>query len=210
MADDIAKRLVDHALALQREVSLLSGLFEQTRFLGDASNLPHAHYGYLMATLGQIDTLSVCNGAGPRPGQTSRMVAFLETYVRPGKADTHRVVVQMLRHTLMHTGALRYLYDSGSMTAYTWRVYFGDLPVGVAHYTVTQLDPTHQDDVLETAQMAGLAPTSIATLNISLMVLTEDLVRGAKKFVDVMLADQAKRALIEAVYPTIQMQAHPI
>ncbi len=210
MADDIAERLVDHALALQGEVRLLSGLFEQTGFLGDVSNLPHAHYGYLMATLGQIDTLSVCNGAGPRPGQTSRMVAFLETYVRPGTVDMHRVVVQMLRHTLMHTGALRYLYDSGSMTAYTWRVYFGDLPVGVAHYTVTQLDPTHQDDVLETAQMAGLAPTSIATLNISLMVLTEDLVRGAKKFVDVMLADQAKRALIEAVYPTIQMQAHPI
>ena len=100
MADDIAERLVDHALALQGEVRLLSGLFEQTGFLGDVSNLPHAHYGYLMATLGQIDTLSVCNGAGPRPGQTSRMVAFLETYVRTGNIDTNRVVVQMLRHTL--------------------------------------------------------------------------------------------------------------
>jgi hypothetical protein len=210
MADDIAERLVDQALALQREVSLLSGLFEQTGFLGDVGNLPHAHYGYLMATLGQIDTLSVCNGAGPRPGQTSRMVAFLETYVRPGTVDMHRLVVQMLRHALMHTGALRYLYDSGSMTAYTWRLHFGDLPVGVAHYTVTQLDPTYQGDVLETAQLQGLVPTSIGALNISLTALTEDLVRGAKKFVEVMLADQAKCALVEAVYPKIQMQVHLI
>jgi hypothetical protein len=203
-ADDIAERLVDHALALQREVSLLLRLFEQTGFLGDGSNLPHAHYGYLMATLGQIDTLSVCDAG--RTAQARRMVGFLETYVHPGNVDMHRVVVQMLRHTLMHTGALRYLYDSGSKTAYTWRVHFGDLPVGVAHYTVTQLDPTHQDDVLETAQLAGLAPTSIAALNISLMVLAEDLVRGAKKFVNVMLADQTKRALTEAEYPKIQIQ----
>jgi hypothetical protein len=101
---------------------------------------------------------------------------------------------------------LRYLYDSGSKTAYTWRVHFGDLPVGVTHYTVTQLDPTHQDDVLETARLAGLAPTSIAALNISLMVLAEDLVRGAKKFVNVMLADQTKRALTEAEYLKIQIQ----
>jgi hypothetical protein len=60
--------------------------------------------------------------------------------------------------------------------------------------------------VLETATLAGLVPTSIAALNISLMALTEDLVRGAKKFVDVMLADQAKRVLIENEYPKIQMQ----
>ena len=184
----------------------MSGLFEQTGFLGDGSNLPHAHYGYLMATLGQIDTLSVCDRGGSRRDQTKRMVAFLETYVRPGSIEMHRVVVQMLRHTLMHTGALRYLYDCGNTTAYTWRVYFGDLPAGVAHYTVTQLDPTYKDDVLETARLAGLAPTSIAALNISLVALTEDLVRGAKTFVAVMLADQTKRALTEAEYPKIQMQ----
>jgi hypothetical protein len=67
----------------------------------------------------------------------------------------------------MHTGALRDLYDSDSTTAYTWRVHFGDLPVDVAHYTVTQLDPTHQDDVLETARLAGLPLMSIAGLNVS-------------------------------------------
>jgi hypothetical protein len=78
-------------------------LFEQTGFLGDGSNLPHAHYGYLMATLGQIDTLSVCDAG--RTAQTRRMVGFLETYVHPGNVDMHRAVVQMLRHTLMHTGA---------------------------------------------------------------------------------------------------------
>ena len=34
----------------------------QTDFLGDVDNLRHVHYGYLIATLGQIDTLSVCHG----------------------------------------------------------------------------------------------------------------------------------------------------
>lgn len=204
--DEITERLVDQALALRQEVSLLSRLFERSGFLGDVNNLPHAHYGYLMATLGQIDTLSRCND-GAEPSQTKQMVCFLENYVHSGKGDMHRVVVQMLRHTPMHTGALRYFYDLDDKTAYTWRVYFGDLPVGVTHYTVTQLDPTCQDDVLETARLAGLAaPTSITALNISLTALTEDLVRGAKNFVNVMLADRTKRDNTENVYRKIQMQ----
>jgi len=58
-ADDIAKRLAQHARALQHEIHLVADLFQQTDFLGDINNLPHAHYGYLMATVGQIDTVSV-------------------------------------------------------------------------------------------------------------------------------------------------------
>jgi hypothetical protein len=66
-----------------------------------------------MAALGQIDTLSVCHG-GNVGKQTPRMIAFLDRYVYPGRLDVHRAVVQMLRHTLMHTGALRYLFDPDS------------------------------------------------------------------------------------------------
>jgi hypothetical protein len=62
----------------------------------------------------------------------------------------------MLRHTLMHTGALRYLYDPDSKIAYTWRVYFDDLPGSVAHYTLTQIDPAYQDDPRDHARLAGV------------------------------------------------------
>ena len=207
-ADDIAKRLVEHARALQHEIHLVSDLFQQTDFLGDLNNLPHAHYGYLMATLGQIDTLSVCYKGNEK--QTPRMIAFLNRYVHPGRLDVHRVVVQMLRHTLMHTGALRYLYDPDSKIAYTWRVYFGDLPGSVVHYTLTQVDLVYQDDLRDRARLAGVTPTSSVALNISLTALAANLVRGADAYVADMLADQAKRALAEAEYPKIQMQEKPI
>lgn len=209
-ADDIAKRLVDHARALQHEIHLVSDLFQQTDFLGDVNNLPHAHYGYLMATLGQIDALSVCHGENANQSQTLRMIAFLDRYVHPGRLDVHRAVVQMLRHTLMHTGALRYLYDPDSKIAYTWRVYFGDLPGSVAHYTLTQVDPAYQDDLRDRARLAGVTPTSIVALNISLTALAANLVRGAEAYVADMLADQAKRALAEGEYPKIQMTQRPI
>lgn len=212
-ADDIAKRLVDHARALQHEIHLVSDLFQQTDFLGDVNNLPHAHYGYLMATLGQIDALSICHGENANRGQTPRMIAFLDRYVHPGRLDVHRAIVQMLRHTLMHTGALRYLYDPDSKIAYTWRVYFDDLPGNVAHYTLTQVDPAYQDDLRDRARLTGVTPTSIVSivaLNISLTALAANLVRGTDAYVADMLADQAKRTLAEAECPKIQMQQKPI
>jgi hypothetical protein len=52
-------------------------LFQQTDFLGDINNLPHAHYGYLMATVGQIDTVSVCHGGNASQGQTPRMITAI-------------------------------------------------------------------------------------------------------------------------------------
>jgi hypothetical protein len=209
-ANDIAKRLVELAHALQHEIHLVSDLFQQTDFLGDANNLPHAHYGYLMAILGQIDTLSVCHGENAGQGQTPRMTAFLDRYVHPGRLDVHRAVVQMLRHTLMHTGALRYLYDPDSKIAYTWRVYFDDLPGSVAHYTLTQIDPAYQDDLRDHARLARVTPTSIVALNISLTALSTNLARGTNAYVADMLADQAKRDRVEAEYPKIQMQQKPI
>jgi hypothetical protein len=76
-ADDIAKRLAQHARALQHEIHLVADLFQQTDFLGDINNLPHAHYGYLMATVGQIDTVSVCHGGNASQGQTPRMITAI-------------------------------------------------------------------------------------------------------------------------------------
>jgi hypothetical protein len=55
----------------------VADLFQQTDFLGDINNLPHAHYGYLMATVGQIDTVSVCHGGNASQGQTPRMITAI-------------------------------------------------------------------------------------------------------------------------------------
>jgi hypothetical protein len=174
--DDVAKTLVDQALDLQREVRRVAALFEQTNFLGDTSNMPYAHYGYLMAIFGQIDTLSLCCSNG---GGKDRSEKFLDDYIHPDKRDVNPVAAKMLRHTLMHTGALRYIYDNKCTTVYTWRFHFGEFPADPGHYTVTSEDPTYQDYVINLVDLAKLpAPKSVRALNLSLTNLADDLVRG--------------------------------
>jgi hypothetical protein len=208
-AHEIANRLVADAAALQREIELMERHFTLNHFFGDVGNLPYAHYGYLMAVLAQVDAVSTCHGES-RVSQTIRMCTFLEAYVRSGKLDVHRTVVQMLRHSLMHTGALRYLYDTHAQAAYTWRVHFGDLPDGVTHYTITSVNLAHQEDILGIAHLAGVAPASIHALNISLVALSADWLQGVKKYVREMLTDPVLRARAETRYPKIQLQQKPL
>lgn len=202
--EDVAKTLVDQALALQREVLRVGALFEQTNFLGDTDNMPHAHYGYFMAILGQIDTLSLCCGNG---GGQRRLEKFLDDYIHPGKGNVHPVAVKMLRHVLMHTGALRYIYDKKSQTVYTWQVHFGELPPGRGHYTVTSEDLRYQGYVINLVDLAKLpAPKSVKALNLSLASLADDLVRGAQQSTAAMLATRQKRGNAVSKYPTICVQ----
>ena len=58
------------------------------------------------------------------------MIDFLAKFVypMPEQLRIHSVVVQMFRHSLMHTGALRFVFDRGESVAYTWRVHLGRLP----------------------------------------------------------------------------------
>jgi len=209
-AERIAKRLVDHANELEHEIHAVSDLFRRTRFLDNPANMPYAHFGYLMATLGLVDTLSLCDAGSDNKKQTPRMCSFLDAYVHPGQVAVHPVLVQMMRHTLMHTGALRYLYDPTSKVAYTWRVHFGELDAGVTHYTVTSVDPVYQDELHELAKQIGVSPMSITALNISLTAFAADVVRGACGYVAAMLADPGKRARAETEFPGIEMQQKSI
>jgi hypothetical protein len=78
----------------------------------------------------------------PPRNQTPRMQGFMERYLDAQKADEHRVAIQLMRHTLMHTGSLRFLYDEKNETGYTWRIHFGDtFPTSIGHYTLTAEDP---------------------------------------------------------------------
>ena len=207
-ADEIAHQLAEAALTLNSEVRSLRALFEETSSLGDSLNMPHAHHGYLMTTLGQIDTLAACwRGTIVTGTQTSRMRDFLDTYMYPGRRNVHRAVVQMLRHSLMHTGALRYIYDRETGGVLTWRVFFGALPTGQDHYTLTKVPSAYQEHMLGMAAAAGYTPTQTFALNISVETLTKDLVQAASQYTAQMLGDDDLRAKALQVFPRIQVQA---
>jgi hypothetical protein len=205
-SNEIASEIVANAKALDYEVATLAKCFKENRFFGDDRNFPHAHYGYIMACMGQLDLMSKCEfGLGePQGGQTPRMQSFTERYLDAQKADEHRVAIQLMRHTLMHTGALRYLYEEQTQTAYTWRIHFDDtFPTQFGHYTLTVEDPTYQDHLL--AAVNGKVAT-VKALNIRLTVFSAEILRVAETYTAAMIADPTLRNNCELVYPTIRVQ----
>jgi hypothetical protein len=202
----IASEITANAAGLHDEVITLAQLFSKTQFLGDNRNFPHAHHGYLMACMGQIDLMSKCEfGPNEPPGnQTPRMQSFMERYLDAQKADEHRVAIQLMRHTLMHTGALRYVYEKKTGTAYTWRIHFGDtFPAQLRHYTLTVEDPTYQDDLL--ASVTGNV-AQVKALNIQVTEFAGDIARVAHSYTTAMSSNQTLRSNCELVYPMIRVQ----
>jgi len=80
---EIADEITANTKALHYEVTTLAKLFSETKFLGDNRNFPYAHYGYLMACMGQIDPMSKSEWGPkePRGNQTPRMQGFMERYL---------------------------------------------------------------------------------------------------------------------------------
>jgi hypothetical protein len=68
--------------------------------------------------MAQIDLMSKREWGPNEPprNQIPRMQSFMERYLDTQKADEHRVAIQLMRHALMHTGALRFLYDEKNET----------------------------------------------------------------------------------------------
>ena len=204
--NEIAREITANAAALHVEVTTLAQLFSTTQFLGDNRNFPHAHYGYLMACMGQLDLMSKCEYGlnDPEGGQTPRMQSFMDRYFDAQKADEHRVAIQLMRHTLMHTGALRYLYEDETETAYTWRIHFGDtFPTDVGHYTLTAEDRTYQEDLLNAVN--GNVAT-VKALNLRLTDFAADIVRVAESYTTAMVTNAAMQTTCELVYPTRRVQ----
>lgn len=204
---DIADELIGNASALNDEVSNLAKLLSQTAFLDDSRNFSHAHYGYLMACMGQIDPMSKCEWGPVEPprNQTPRMQACMENYLDVHKVDEHRVAIQLMRHTLMHTGALRYLYEPRTGTAYTWRIHFGDTfpSAQFGHYTLTTEDPACQDDLLKS--VSGNV-TSVKALNLQITQFAADNLQVAKDYTTKMSTDPALQTNCEGTYPAIRVQ----
>ena len=203
---EIADELIANATALNDEVFRLAKLFSETAFLGDNRNFPHAHYGYLMACMGQIDLMSKCEWGPvePRRNQTPRMQGFMERYLDAQKADEHRVAIQLMRHTLMHTGSLRFLYDEKTETGYTWRIHFGDtFPTSIGHYTLTAEDPQYQG-VLRAAVNAKVV--GVKALNVKLTAFAADILRVAKAYTASTIKDPTLQSKCEGAYPNIRVQ----
>jgi hypothetical protein len=200
--DEIANEIMANAAALQREVVAVAEFLD-----GREHNFRHATFGYLMACMAQIDVMSFCMfGPDDEPGdQTRRMQRFMETYIDPDEVEEHRVAIQLLRHTLMHTGALRYLHDDTRRIAYTWQVYFSDSNASKReHYTLTVEERTYQEHLLEAAD--GRHVDQIKALNFRLVLLIEAVVRAASAWNDAMRADEEMQKLCVSNYSTVRFQ----
>jgi hypothetical protein len=200
--DEIAHEIRSNAVALHREVVDVTNFLE-----GREHHFRHATFGYLMACMGQIDVMSFCMfGPDEEPGdQTLRMHRFMKEYIDPHKVEEHRVAIQLMRHTLMHTGALRYPYDETRKIAYTWQVYFGDSNASKRdHYTLTVEDPAYQGHVLEAA--GGRPVDAIKALNFRLIFFAEAVLRAAKAWDDAMRAEKELQDRCASNYQDVRFQ----
>jgi hypothetical protein len=156
--------------------------------------------------MGQIDLMSKCEWGPVEPArnQTPRMQGFMERYLDAQKVDEHRVAIQLMRHTLMHTGALRFLYDKKTEIGYTWRIHFGDtFPTSIGHYTFTAEDPQYQG-ILQRAVNGKVV--GVKALNVQLTAFAADIQRVAHDYTAAMTKDPTLQSKCEGAYPDIRVQ----
>ncbi len=91
-------------------------------------------YSYLMAAFSHIDLYSRLWDGGREKYQTKRMLMFLDHYLPKDKA-THKLAIQLWRHTLMHTSRPRKLKDKNTGQIYKYLLHWGapQLPIEL-HY----------------------------------------------------------------------------
>lgn len=119
------------------------------------------------------------------------------------------LIMDRFRHSPAHTGLMRYLYDTTSDTAYTWKLYFDKLPPGVQHYTITPVDQEYQGDLLKKAACISRAPKSCASVNLSITAFAEEIRRSTREYVKAMQLDPKKRDRAEEKFPKKLMSVHP-
>ena len=104
----------------------------------------------------------------------------------------------------MHTGALRYVYEKSTQTAYTWRIHFGDtFPGRYGHYALSDETSNYQDDVINTVPYPV---TTVMALNVQLTALANDVERVARDYTDELTSGQALQAKCEAAYTKLRVQ----
>jgi hypothetical protein len=128
----------------------------------------------------------------------------MERYLDAQKVDEHRVAIQLMRHTLMHTGALRFLHDKKTEIGYTWRIHFGDtFPTSIGHCTLTAEDPQYQG-ILQRAVNGKVV--GVKALNVQLTAFAADILRVAHDYTAAMTTDPTLQSKCQVAYRDIQVQ----
>jgi hypothetical protein len=128
--------------------------------------LPRTAYGYVMNAMALVDLLSQYRAGSSTGPQTPRMVRFLIDYL--GYSDlASRVLVQLWRHTLMHTGRPREARGSRTGDRYSYLLQWGEKHLPRADHM--QFQPAAHDPRI---------------LNLGVQFLAEDLLAGARKYFD--------------------------
>ncbi|WP_280301523.1 hypothetical protein [Nocardia abscessus] len=205
-ADGIAEEILAHSAALKFEVETLARCFAENRFFDDKNNFRHAHFGYLMTCMAQVDVLSVFEQGSLRGApQTRRMTDFLGRYMHVGGPEEHRAALELFRHKLMHLGRQAFVRDSTTNIAYTWRLQFTDVDsIRLHHFTLSVLDPTTEPELVS---FMPSVPSAVKALSIHLPSLADDVHRVSESYVTAMLADVGLRQKAENVYPDIRLQS---
>jgi hypothetical protein len=203
----VKEELTRELKVLEFEILTLARVFAETSFFGHVRNFPNAHHGYLMTCMGRIDVLSsYWSGRVGSRGQTQRMILFMDRYLHPGRIEEHRVAVQMFRHTLMHTGALQFLYNRTTDTRYTRRVYFGEGLRPEWHYRITTEDEQYQEQLRALPVSTGSANSVIKALNVSITRFIGDLSHALQVFLTEFEADASLQANYDNAHPQIVIQ----
>jgi len=197
--------------SLRSEVHTLADVFHDNNFYDDPWKFRHAHYGYIMASMGRVDQYSAFwKGAiqGDRTDQTQRMIDFLATFVYPLPEfeRVHSVAVKMFRHSLMHTGALRFAFDRHEGVGYTWRIQFGVLPHGLEHYSITTVDLKYRDRLLRSPLPKNCELKEIRAINISIPLLVTGLYQGVSRYMHLLRENEALQTNYRATEANMTLQ----
>lgn len=204
-AHDIADEILAHSAALKFEVDTLARCFAGNRFFDDKNSFRHAHFGYRMSCMAQVDALSVFERGARGGSQTQRMMGFLCRYMQVGGPEEYRVALELFRHKLMHLGRQAFVHDETTDIAYTWRLEFTDVnSIRLRHFTLSVLDPATEPELLS---YVSSVPSSVKALNIHLPSLAENIHRLSKSYVAAMLTDAGLRQKAEKAYPGIRLQS---
>lgn len=137
-----------------------------------------------MVCMSKIDLISLYWEGHNGMHQTERMISFMDKYLHPGKSEENRVAVQMFRHTLMHTGELRFLYNEETKSAFTWRVHFGDKLPSDLHYSITVENKQYQNSLLSAVGEKVIGKTICKSLNLSILKFVSDLKICTARYLD--------------------------
>lgn len=206
--ESCVERITSDMELLCDEIERLALVFRETKFFGASHTFPGAHVGMLMACMSKLDFLSL--SMDPRnKSQSARMVEFLDRYVAASKPKENRLILKMLRHSLMHSGTLRFMTNKAKTEVYTWRLYWSEAMGGDRHYEISEVDAKYQDQILTVHhwKYPGMPKPRTMCLHLRLTTLAHDLQKGAHRFLNKCADEPTMQKNLIRAYRMVVMEA---